>query len=105
MGELSASSAASLLPLYGGGAPRYARGGGGGGYRVALIFIELPSPAFAERRVAERVQAGGHAIPVSDIHRRFKRGLALFEQVYKPMVDVLYHWRSDEKGLRLVHQS
>jgi predicted ABC-type ATPase len=75
------------------------------GYRVALIFIELPSAAFAERRVAERVRAGGHAIPPDDIHRRFVRGRALFEQVYKPLADVWYHWKSDEEGLRLVEQS
>lgn len=75
------------------------------GYRVALIFIELPSPAFAEHRVAERVKAGGHAIPVPDIHRRFERGRILFETVYKSQADVWYHWRSDDEGLRLVDQS
>jgi predicted ABC-type ATPase len=75
------------------------------GYRVVLIFIELPSAAFAQWRVAERIKAGGHAIPVPDIHRRFKRGLALFEEVYKPLADMWYHWKSDGEGLRLVDQS
>lgn len=60
------------------------------GYRVALHFIELPSEDFAVRRVAMRVAAGGHDVPELDIRRRFHRGLALFEQVYKALVDEWY---------------
>jgi predicted ABC-type ATPase len=71
------------------------------GYRVALHFIELPSEDFAVRRVAIRVAAGGHSVPESDVRRRYHRGLALFEQVYKPLVDEWYHWFSDDEGLRL----
>ncbi len=70
-------------------------------YRVSLQFIELPSEDFAVRRVAMRVAAGGHAVPEADVRRRFHRGLALFEQVYKPLVDEWYHWYSDDGGLRL----
>ncbi len=71
------------------------------GYRVSLHFIELPSEDVAVRRVAMRIAAGGHAVPESDVRRRFHRGLALFAQVYKPVVDEWYHWFSDEGGLRL----
>jgi predicted ABC-type ATPase len=71
------------------------------GYRLALHFIELPSDDFAVRRVAMRVAAGGHAVPESDVRRRYHRGLALFEQVYKPLADEWYHWFSDDGGLRL----
>jgi predicted ABC-type ATPase len=71
------------------------------GYRVALHFIELPSEDFAVGRVAMRVAAGGHSVPEVDIRRRYRRGLALFEQVYKPLVDEWYHWLSDDNGLRL----
>jgi predicted ABC-type ATPase len=70
-------------------------------YRVSLHFIELPSEDFAVRRVAMRVAAGGHSVPEVDVRRRYHRGLALFEQVYKPLVDEWYHWFSDEGGLRL----
>ena len=70
-------------------------------YRIVLHFIELPSEDYAVRRVALRVAAGGHDVPEPDIRRRFHRGLALFEQVYKPLVDEWYHWHSDEGGLRL----
>jgi predicted ABC-type ATPase len=71
------------------------------GYRIALHFIELPSEDYAVRRVAMRVAAGGHDVPESDVRRLFHRGLALFEQVYKALVDEWYHWYSDEGGLRL----
>ena len=71
------------------------------GYYVSLHFIELPSEHFAVGRVAIRVAAGGHAVPEVDVRRRFHRGLALFEQTYKPLVDEWYHWLSDDEGLRL----
>lgn len=71
------------------------------GYRIALHFIELPSEDFAIRRVAMRVAAGGHDVPEADVRRRYLRGLVLFEEVYKPLVDEWYHWYSDEGGLRL----
>lgn len=72
-----------------------------GGYRVSLHFIEVPSAEFAVRRVADRVAAGGHAVPEGDVRRRFHRGLDLFSRVYKPIVDEWYHWISDDGGLRL----
>jgi predicted ABC-type ATPase len=71
------------------------------GYRVYLHFIQVPSEDFALQRVAMRVAAGGHGVPDSDVRRRYRRGLALFAQVYKPIVDEWYHWHSDEGGLRL----
>ena len=75
------------------------------GFRVSLHFIELPSEDFAVERVAKRVAAGGHAVPDSDVRRRFHRGIALFRQVYAPAVDEWYHWFSDDGGLRLVDQT
>ena len=71
------------------------------GYRISLHFIELPSEDFAVQRVAMRVAAGGHSVPEVDVRRRYHRGLALFQQVYKPLVDEWYHWFSDNEGLRL----
>lgn len=71
------------------------------GYRLILDFIEVPSEDFAVHRVAARVAAGGHSVPEADIRRRYHRGLELFEQVYKPLVDEWYHWISDDDGIRL----
>jgi len=70
------------------------------GYHVTL-HIEVPSEDFAVRRVARRVAAGGHSVPEVDVRRRYHRGLALFEQSYKPLVDEWYHWFSDDEGLRI----
>jgi predicted ABC-type ATPase len=72
------------------------------GYHITLHFIELPSADFAVQRVAQRVSAGGHAVPEVDIRRRFRRGRELFETLYKGLVHEWYHWVSDEGGLRVV---
>ena len=45
------------------------------GWRVELIYLALPNVALSRQRVAERVQHGGHNIPVVDIERRFPRSL------------------------------
>jgi predicted ABC-type ATPase len=71
------------------------------GYRICLHFIEVPSEDYAVQRVAQRVATGGHSVPEQDVRRRFHRGLALFAQVYRPLVDEWYHWFSDDGGLRL----
>jgi predicted ABC-type ATPase len=71
------------------------------GYSTILHFLELPSADYAVGRVARRVAAGGHAVPEVDIRRRFERGLEMFAMAYKPLVDRWYHWRSDDRGLRL----
>jgi len=57
------------------------------GYHVSLIFLSLPSADLAVERVAERVRQGGHAVPEEDVRRRFDRGRAHFETLYKPLVD------------------
>ena len=75
------------------------------GYTVVLHFIEVPDADFAVARVAARVAAGGHAVPEADIRRRYARGLRLFEEAYKPVVDRWCHWRTDEKGLSLADRS
>ncbi len=72
------------------------------GHRISLHFIEVPSSNYAVRRVACRVIAGGHPVPEMDVRRRYHRGLTLFHEVYKPLVDEWYHWFSDDGGLRLV---
>jgi predicted ABC-type ATPase len=73
------------------------------GYRTSLHFIEVPSEEYAVQRVTMRVAMGGHSVPEADVRRRFHRGLVLFEQAYKPLVDEWYHWFSDDEGLRLGH--
>jgi predicted ABC-type ATPase len=75
------------------------------GYLVVLHFIGLATADMAVRRVAERVAAGGHDVPETDIRRRFTRGRALFNSRYKEIVDEWYLWESNEEGMRFVNRS
>ena len=53
-----------------------------------VIFLSLPSAEVAVQRVAERVKQGGHGIVAPTIRRRFDTGKQLFDEVYKPLVDL-----------------
>ncbi len=64
------------------------------GYDVKLIFLELPSAAYAIARVAARVAQGGHHIPNDVVVRRFAAGIKNFERVYKPLVNRWLHYDS-----------
>jgi predicted ABC-type ATPase len=57
------------------------------GWRVALLFLWLPTPEAAIERVARRVRAGGHAIPRDVVVRRWKAGLANMRHLYLPLSD------------------
>lgn len=57
------------------------------GWRVELMYLALPDVDMAKLRVAERVQHGGHDIPVPDIERRFSRSLGNLFERYAALVD------------------
>ena len=57
------------------------------GYRIEIVYLRLPSSEIALRRIAFRVQQGGHGIPRSDVVRRFRRSWANFERLYRPIAD------------------
>jgi len=57
------------------------------GYRIEIVFLSLTSPQLALRRIAARVRQGGHDVPKADVLRRFDRGQANFEQVYRSLAD------------------
>ena len=57
------------------------------GYRIEMIFLHLPSPRLALRRIAARVKQGGHNVPRVDVLRRFGRGWSNFQTVYRPLAD------------------
>lgn len=73
----------------------------GQGYRVKLFFLQLPTPEMAIRRVAQRVQEGGHDVPEDVIRRRFDAGWRNFGQLYRDLVDgwILYDNSGDEPRL------
>jgi predicted ABC-type ATPase len=47
----------------------------------------VPSAEIALRRIAQRLQQGGHEVPRADVVRRFGRSWKNFREVYKPMAD------------------
>jgi predicted ABC-type ATPase len=57
------------------------------GYRIEIIFLRLPSPRIALRRVAARVKQGGHDVPRADVERRFVRGWDNFQTAYRSIAD------------------
>ena len=57
------------------------------GYRIDLLYLWLPNPELAIKRVQDRVRQGGHDIPEVDIRRRFTRGLQNLFHLYRPLTD------------------
>lgn len=57
------------------------------GYRVRLIFLQLPDPKMAISRVKMRVAQGGHNVSSRVVRRRFDAGQRNFQDVYKYLVD------------------
>jgi len=57
------------------------------GWQVELLYLALPSVELSKLRVLERVEHGGHNIPVKDIERRFPRSLANLLTLYSHEVD------------------
>ncbi len=58
------------------------------GWRVALLFLWLPTPQIALERVARRVREGGHSIPPDVVIKRWKAGLANMRHLYLPISDI-----------------
>lgn len=73
------------------------------GYRVALYFIGLSSPAIAQGRVAMRVSQGGHDVPSKEVAARFPRALANLQRAIRalPQVFVFDNDKLDEPFRRV----
>ena len=57
------------------------------GYSIHLDFLLLPSVEHSIRRVADRVEAGGHNVPELDLRRRYRLGLQNLFGLYRPHLD------------------
>lgn len=62
------------------------------GFEIELHYVWLSSPAQAIARVQERVKKGGHAVPVADIRRRFKRSILHLLEDYLPLASRWVVW-------------
>ena len=50
------------------------------GWRVILYYLYIPAVSVSKLRVKQRVEQGGHDIPIADLERRYPRSIAnLFE--------------------------
>lgn len=59
-------------------------------YTVKLLYFWLASPDIAIERVAERIRAGGHAVPPEDIRRRYNRSILNLRELFIPLADDWY---------------
>jgi predicted ABC-type ATPase len=57
------------------------------GYSIHLDFLLLPQVEDSIRRVADRVEAGGHNVPEPDQRRRFRLGLQNLFSLYRPLLN------------------
>jgi predicted ABC-type ATPase len=57
------------------------------GYEIDIHFLRISNPRLSMSRVAARVKQGGHNVPKADILRRFDRGWANFQTVYRPLAN------------------
>jgi predicted ABC-type ATPase len=74
------------------------------GYRIEIIFLRLPSPQLALRRIAARVRQGGHHVPRADVLRRFARSWLNFHSHYRPLADAWAVYDNSGKQPVLIEQ-
>jgi predicted ABC-type ATPase len=75
------------------------------GYRIEIVFLRLPSPRLALRRIAARVKQGGHDVPRADVLRRFTRGWINFQTTYRPLADAWAVYDNSGETPRLLEQT
>ena len=56
-------------------------------HRIEIIYLKVPSPSVALRRIAVRVRQGGHSVPRQDVIRRFHRSWKNFTAIYRDLAD------------------
>lgn len=79
---------------------RFLQGAKKAGYHIHLAYVWLSSVDLAKKRVAVRVQRGGHDIPPTDIERRYSRGIKNLFKLYLPLAD---RWAlCDNSGKKLI---
>ena len=57
------------------------------GYRIRLDFLWIESLDIARERIRERVRKGGHDIPDPVQQRRFRKGIRMLVEHYRPLLD------------------
>ncbi len=68
------------------------------GYHVRLDFLLLPDVEDSIRRVADRVDQGGHNVPLEDLRRRFRVGVQNHFSIYRQVIDT---WSLYDNGAHI----
>lgn len=71
-------------------------------FTIHLNYLWLPSVDLAVRRVRQRVRKGGHAVPESDIRRRYARSIGHLGSHYLPLADAWWIWDNEENPPHLL---
>lgn len=74
------------------------------GYSVHLDFLVVSEVEDSIRRVADRVAAGGHNVPETDLRRRFRLGLQNLFTLYRPLFNSWALYDNSEQRPRKVAQ-
>ncbi len=72
------------------------------GYFVTVVYLWLRSPDIAVKRVAARVEAGGHDVAPDVIRRRYYTGLEYFFDLYAPVCDKWMLVDNSEADFRII---
>jgi predicted ABC-type ATPase len=72
------------------------------GYTVTLLYIWLPSPEMAKKRVKQRVLKGGHNVPEQIIINRYYNGIKNLFELYISEVDEWAFFNSSESNYKLI---
>lgn len=73
------------------------------GFEVHLVFVGTESPERSIARIRDRVSKGGHAVPDSDVRRRYSRSLAnAAEAIRSADVATVFDNSGDEHRLILI---
>jgi predicted ABC-type ATPase len=72
------------------------------GYEIHVFFLWLRTSELALRRIADRVQKGGHDIPADVVRRRFRKGLANLAGIYRAAFDTVHVYDNSEAQLRRI---
>jgi len=73
-------------------------------WQVNLVYLALPSVEMSIKRVAERVEHGGHNIPIAAIKHRFPRSLYKLFYEYRHRVDSCFCFLNSEETPELVFE-
>jgi predicted ABC-type ATPase len=72
------------------------------GFEVVLVYIGTENVEINLQRIRNRVLAGGHGVPESDVRRRYKRSLNNLAAAIRRADHVILFDNSTEDGYRLL---